>query len=164
VATDNLYLRAGELLAYAADLLPGVQRAYVALAQPALDCPDQLTVHVAALARQAAGAGVALPDFAHGLATQIATTNQAAFVVTIVRCVPTAGDSGTPPSTLDYEAASLAVLGDLWLLWKGIPAGVRNGELWQGCEQAILGPATPVAESGGFAGWQIPVTGEVFDA
>lgn len=163
MASDNLYLRAGELLAYSTNVLPGISRAYVALASPALDCPDQLTVHVSGLARQAAGGSIPLADYGRGLATQIATVNTCTFVVTLVRCVPTASDAGTPPSTLDYEASSLALLGDLWLLWKAIPQGVRDGLLWQGCEQLVLGPALPIPESGGFAGWQVTVAGEVLD-
>lgn len=164
MASDSLYLRAGELVAYSASVLPGIQTAYVALAQPALDCPDQLTVHVAGLARQPTGAAIPLPDYAQGLAVQTAAVNACSFIITLTRCVPTQTDTGRSPSSLDYEAASLALLGDLWLLWKGIPAAIREGLLWSGCEQVILGPATPVNESGGYAGWQLAITGEVYDA
>lgn len=163
MAGDTLYLRAGELLAFSASVLPGIQRAYVALASPALDCPDQLTVHILRMAKQPTFAAAPLLDYAQGLSTQTASVNVVTYMVTIVRCVPTQGDGGAAPSTFDYEAASMAVLGDLWLLWHAIPAAVREGELWQGCEQLILGPAAPVAESGGFAGWQLQITGELFD-
>lgn len=164
MATDTVYLRAGELVAYAVGLLSGIQRAYVAPAAPALDCGDQLTVHVTAVARQPTFAAAPLLDYAQGLAVQTPAVNVVTYVVTLVRCVPTSGNDGSPPNALDYEAASLALLGDLWLLWHGIPAGVRDNQLWAGvCEQVVLGPALPLIESGGLAGWQIPVTGEVFD-
>jgi hypothetical protein len=161
VPSDAIYLRASELLTYAAGLLTGIDRQYVALATPALDCPDQLTVHVTGLARQAAGSAP-LPDYAHGLATQEATVNVAAYAITVVRCIPRSTVIGSPPLPSDYEAASEQLLTDLWLLWKGIPAGIRDRLLWAGCEQITLGAATPIIESGGLAAWVLPVSGEVY--
>lgn len=153
---DTLYTRAGELVAIAAGLLPGISRAYVAPALPALDCADQVTVHVLAVGRQALSAP-AFPEYQVGLAETIGGINVVTFVVTVARCVPT----GATPQPSAYEDASLRLLSDAWLLWKGIPAAIRSGELWSGCEMIQLGPAVPIPESGGFGAWQLPVTGEV---
>lgn len=163
MASDAIYLRAGELLSYAAGLLDGIDRAYVAPATPALDCPDQLTVHVNALSRQPTFAAAPLLDYAQGLAVQTAAVTTVSFVLTLVRCTPKPAGDGSTPSTLDYEAASLELLSDIWTLWHGVPAGVRDGLLWSGCEQLVLGPASPMAESGGMAGWQLGIQAEVFD-
>jgi hypothetical protein len=157
VPADTLYLRAGELVNAAASLLPGITRAYVAPALPALDCADQLTVHILSVGRQSLSAP-ALAEFETGLGTTMGAVNIATYVVTVVRCVP----SGPTPPTTAYEEASQLLLSDIWLLWKGIPGLVRSGELWEGCEQLTLGPATAIPESGSFAGWQLPVVGEVF--
>ncbi len=160
--SDALYLRAGELLEFAVSLVPDISRAYVALATPALDCPDQLTVHIGGLARQPGG-DAPLPDYAHGRGAQQATVNVATYVVTITRCIPGGYRGGTPPLPTEYEARSERLLTDLWLLWKGIPRGMNDGLLWQQCEQIILGPASAIPESGGIGAWAIPITAEVYD-
>ena len=102
---DTLYLRAGELVALAASLLPGISRAYVAPALPALDCPDQVTVHILAVGRQALSAP-AFPEYQTGLGETIGSINIATFVVTVARCVPT----DATPSPTAYESASQRLL------------------------------------------------------
>ena len=161
MATDLLYLRAGELVAFAATSLPDISRAFVALDAPALDCPDTVTVHINALSRQALSYGVPLSEFEAGPALGGAVS-LASFVITVVRCAPRPGDSGERPPPIAYENASQLLLTDLWTLWKAIPPAIDRAELWQGsCQKFVLGPVASIPESGGFAGWTLALTAEV---
>ena len=161
MATDLLYLRAGELVAFAAQSLPNITRAFVALDAPALDCPDTVTVHVTNVARQPLSYGMPLSEFEAGPALAGAVTI-ATFVITTTRCAPRPADSGDPPTPMAYEDAAKLLLTDLWTLWKAIPPAIDRAELWQGsCQKFVLGPVSSIPEQGGFAGWTLALSAEV---
>lgn len=135
------------------------ERAYVALAQPALDCCPQLTVHVQQLTLE--NTAPTSPSPVIGSRTpRDGQVNLAGFVVTIVRCTPQpSGASLTPPAPSALQAVSLECLEDLWALWNWLTNKIRtNPGLWEGrCMGTYLDTAIPLNEEGGCAGWQLPV-------
>lgn len=151
---DTLYDFSSELLAACETALGttvgGVpDRSYITVEAPALDCPEQLTVHVRSLTMDVAG----LPQ---GSSFQVgAWRNKAALVATIVRCTP-------QPQGLQDATVSLALLEalaretqqDLWAIWNHVAGLLAAGELFDGkCRPYDFTVALAMPESGTSAGW-----------
>lgn len=162
-ATD-LYGLAKELLDFcvvALDELPAgaPERAYVAFGLPAFDC-EQLTVH----AFQVGEADTVPRETTMDLMRRghpYPRIDLAYLVITIARdCYPgpTAGTATIePPEVADLVAASEKIYADGWQLWNAVPAGLRDGGLYEACKLVGWQPMQPVGPEGGFAGWTMPV-------
>lgn len=135
------------------------ERAYVAVAQPALDCCPQLTVHVQQLGLD--NTSPTSPSTVIGSRTpKQGQVNLVSFVVTTVRCTPQPqGNNLTPPTPDALQLCSLQITEDLWAIWNWLTNKIRtNPGLWEGrCMATYLDTAIPLNEEGGCAGWQIPV-------
>lgn len=121
-------------------------RVGVVLDAPAIDC-DQLTVHIASLE-------LVLPQeqtpFASAAMRPRAT--MATFIVTLAECVPT----GAKPKIERIQEAALKIQTHAAAVWFAL--AVHD---FGGCRAYSLGQALPLPESGGYAGFLIPVTVQV---
>lgn len=157
-----LYDLAKELLdfcAVALDELPAgaPARRYVAFGLPALDC-EQLTTHVFQVGEGDANVGANAPLDRFRRAAPYPRLNMAFLVITIARdCVP--GPTGTTeaPSVADLTASSEELYADGWQLWNAVPAGIRDGGLFEGCRYVGWEPMQPLGPDGYVAGWTMPL-------
>jgi hypothetical protein len=162
VAVTHLYDFAADLLAVCEEALattPGgvPDRSFITVAQPALDCPEQLTVHVVSLEidqqitpNQGATGGLRFQEGWRNLAT---------FMATIVRCTPQPNNfAAQPPSTTDLDLLAQKTSADLWAIWNSVAQRLSEGTLFEGCSVTSFRIAVPQVESGTSAGWQFIVT------
>lgn len=137
-------------------LLPDVQTIQLGPRWPWDPC-ERLVVHpeaVRAVQHTVTGAASSGPFGSAGCAV----VPTARLVVTLLLCVPKAGDGGNAiPSSQVLAAAAerLHVAG--MTVWKGI-ARARVDGLWGDCGGVTLEDAEPTGAQGGFAGWRVPVT------
>jgi len=157
-AAESLLAAAATAIAAGGNVAPAVQ--YVSAGPPAIDCCDQLTVHVqlhVQVAMREAGSQ-AIPQSRP--AVQMAT-----FVVTAMRCYPIVegGVQLRVPDGQKLDAAARVVYLDGWALWNGVRTLIRTDRLFPGrwCRSVDTGPMTPMPTQGGCAGWQLPVLAEV---
>lgn len=121
---------------------------------------ERLVVHpesVQAVQQAASAAGQSLQLPSVGCAVMPV----AGLVVTLLFCVPKAGDNGRAiPAVDDVEAASerLHVAG--MTLWRAV-ARARADGTWGDCDGVTVGDAAPTGAQGGYAGWRVPVTVEL---
>lgn len=130
------------------DLLGAPDRAFIAPGPPAIDCCDQLTVHVTQLSNAPVGDG--------GLTAGrrlAGSVNWVYLAVTIMRCVPMSDSAGTPPSAEDLDAAAEQLDADAWALWNHIPNLWRAGLLFTLCGEVFWDAMRPLGPSGGCGGW-----------
>lgn len=130
-------------------------RSYVTVEAPALDCPEQLTVHCNALAMDSRLAGAA-----QGIAfQQDAWRNIASLVATIVRCTPQPqGLTDTTPSLALLEALAQKTQQDVWAIWNYVAGLLAAGDLFEGkCRPYDFTVARALPESGTSAGWVFTV-------
>lgn len=102
------------------------------------DCYSILTVHV--------GVITPAPDQGRRVAVP--------FYVTITRCT----GYGEKIDSAAREAAAEPVLRDVWLIWNALTEGHDSETLFEWCNDVFFGPATPVENQGGVAGYQVQVT------
>lgn len=76
------------------------------------------------------------------------------FTVTWTRCLSMQEQRGAAQREADAEP----LLRDLWLLWNALTEGKETGSLFAQCERVDFGPAIPVPQLGGAAGWDVIVT------
>lgn len=118
----------------------------VVLAAPAIDCA-LLTVHVASLE-------MILPNeespFTSAAMRPRAT--MATLLVTLAECVPT----GATVKVEKTQAVALRIADHASAVWFALAQHEFGG-----CRAFSVGPALPLAEEGGFAGWLIPVRVQV---
>lgn len=137
----------GTIPGYLPTLAGAPVRSFVSPGQPALDCCDQLTVHVPNVVERAA-----TPKPSHG------RLNVPNLLVTITRCVPTGeitASSYTPPSVAEEEAAAAQMNADGWALWNHIWNQVRAGTFLTRCDQVTVGNLTALIPEGGCGGWTL---------
>lgn len=153
---------AGLALATTGRAPPG--SSWVSHGPPALEhcCDDgQVTVHLDRLEVQP-------PEADTGVQIPCAIVFVAHYVITLARCVPVLGDSMTetavPAADLDIAAGDL--LEDLWALVTELRDRIRANTLIveTNCRDVRLDDATPLDESGGCAGWLVPLSVRVNDA
>lgn len=159
-ATD-LHLLCGDLLdaSIAAldtipDFAPGLgaapERSFISPGPPALDCCDQLTVHVVSVTE----AGTSPLGLASGRRNVSGRVNHVGLVVTITRCIPT-GDDTRAPETAGLEAAAEQTNADAWALWNHLWNMWRADALFTMCGEVFWDGLRPVNPSGGCAGWTL---------
>jgi len=120
-------------------------RSFVTYGTPALDCCNQLTVHVAAVAEDP----LSPSGPASGQRARFdARKNSVTLVLTVTRCVPTE----IPPPVDEVEAASRQTLADAWALWNNLWNQIRAGDLLTLCSDSRP-DLRPLQPSGGCAGW-----------
>lgn len=152
-----VYDLALELLT-AADALLGADSPavrYVCPAIPALDCPEQLTVHGDSILKDLVVSSGTLEAYSGVNRT---SQDSVGLILTITRRTPVIPDpsKGLPASyAADMTAAAQRLLTDVLLLYRGIQNSVRTGALWSsvGNDRVSVGPVLPLPESGGTAGW-----------
>lgn len=164
-AASDLYDAASQLLDAAATAIeagggaaPAVR--YVSAGPPAIDCCDQMTVHVQLHAQ------VAMREAGNqGLPQGRPAVPMATFVVTTMRCYPIVEGGVTlrVPDGQKLDAAARTIYLDGWAMWNGVRTLIRADRLFAGrwCRSVETGPMTPMPTQGGCAGWQLPVLVEV---
>lgn len=162
---SDLYDAANQLLTAAATAIeagggmaPAVR--YVSAGPPAIDCCDQMTVHVllqSQVSMREAG-NQSLPQMRPAVP-------MATFVVTTTRCYPIVEGGVTlrVPDAAKLDAASRTIYLDGWAMWNGLRTLLRTDRVFAGrwCRSVETGPMTPVPIQGGCAGWSLPVLCEV---
>lgn len=135
---------------YDASLMGAPARTFVAPGPVALDCCDQLAVHVGAVSEGASAPGIP--------AASIARINRISFVATASRCVPVPDASGNPPSTTEQGEAAEQINADKWALWNHIYNLIRTGDLFSRCCDVIWGPLAALQPNGGCGGSTLSIT------
>lgn len=120
-------------------------RTFVAGGIVALDCCDQLAVHVGNISERESQ-------------YPIATINNVTLVATASRCVPTLDESGVPPPVAEQEEAGRQINADKWALWNHIHNLIENGDLFDQCCSVIWGALAPLQPSGGCGGSTLTIT------
>jgi hypothetical protein len=159
----SLYDLQAELLGFCAAALAELpqgapDRQYVAMGAPVLDC-EQLTVHCYQIGEGQTSPATLPLDRARRAVT-FPRINMAFLVVTIAReCYPgpTGASLNKPPDPAALNAAAAILCSDAWLLWNAVPAALRAGELWGGCNFTAWEPLLPLQPSGKIAGWTFPL-------
>jgi hypothetical protein len=162
----DLYAAAQELLQASIDSLDtntalglggAPERAFVSAGAPALDCCDQLTVHIQDI-REAPTQPLEL-----GAGTrhkQNFWVNLIRFQVTITRC---ADLNAVPPSEAVLEAVAEQTDADGWALWNLLHnmVAARPPLLFSLCEQVYFDGLSAITPSGGCYGWVLTIRGEI---
>jgi hypothetical protein len=162
----DLYTQAQELLAASIDALdtipisdPGLggapDRAFVAHAQPPLDCCDQLAVWFASITE------APTPPLELGAGQRHQWNfrrNYVAFRVAITRCM----SSDQIPYPIDaYQADSEQAYADAWALWNYTWNLTTTGELFTICGGVYYDSLSPLTPSGGCYGSILNIRAEV---
>lgn len=146
-----------ELLQRANDALAttpagAIDRALVAVGEPAFDCCPQLSVHYVTADKDLASPNQAPLDRLHRL--RGGSVNVVTMAVTAIRCVPGVTDGGALPTATELTASAEAIYTDAWTLWNELQRDLKDGTLWAGfpCREIWISPMIPVAPQGGCAG------------
>lgn len=144
---DDLLLEAVTAIT-AAGASPPPERQYVAHGAVAWDC-EQVSVHLLHLR----------PKLVDPRSERCAILHVATMQVTLLRCHPTAGDRGTPPTAAVLTEAGHNLAVDGQALWKGLTRAWAQGAWPVGipCSAVTWGVLEPLAPSGGYAGWRVEV-------
>lgn len=124
-------------------------RAFVSPGQPALECCDdgQLTVY--------AGSVNALPTGEPRL-DKTGRKNIVGLVVTIVRCIPSAGDDQmNPPTGAELALAAAQTNADAWALWNHLFNMWVSGDLFTFCGEVYWDGLRSITSSGNCGGWNL---------
>ena len=158
MAAGDLHDLALDVLDAAAAILQGESEAaehiYLSHGPPALDCPDQLTVHITTIGEAATQQ---TDPLAPGM--RKARVNLTGLAVTITRCYPTVDDHGNAPPADELTAASARLNADGWALWNGLWR--RRAELFSTCEAVFFDGLAALDAQGGIAGWVMPIRVEL---
>lgn len=119
-------------------------RMFVGYGQVALDCCDQLTVHVGTLGEGSVAPGQPKASFAR--------INRVTLIATFARCVPTPDSQGNPPAVEIQEAAGRQINTDKWAIWNHIFNLIDADRLFDKCCDVVWGPLSPLQPSGGCGG------------
>lgn len=160
VGPEDLHALADELLQAAVEsldtiptfdvaLLGAPDRTFISPALPVFDCCEMLTVHVDGISE----AGTSPQGLAVSRRATYGRINLAGLVVSIVRCIPTAGDGGQLPSIDSMQAAAEQTNADAWALWNHLFNMVRAGDLFALCSEVNWDGMRPINPSGGCGGW-----------
>jgi hypothetical protein len=136
---------------YAPTLLGAPANAFVGPGITALDCCEQLVVHVGAITE-----GDAAPGFP---AASDARINRVELVVTASRCVPIPDPkTGTPPSAQAQSLAAEQINADKWALWNHIYSMINAHLLFDKCCDVIWGALRAQQTAGGCGGSILSIT------
>jgi hypothetical protein len=124
------------------------ERTFVSPGQPALDCCDQLTVHVGPIVEDPLSpSGPSSGQRARFAARK----NQVALVLTLTRCHDL---SKIPPDTATLDAAAEQGNADAWALWNDLWNQVRSGDFLTLCADSRP-ELRPLQPAGGCTGWTL---------
>jgi hypothetical protein len=135
---------------YDASLAGAPDRSFVAPGPVALDCCDQLAVHVGPLTEADSA-----PEFP---AAAFARINRVELVITASRCVPVPDANGNPPPVVEQEAAAQQINADKWALWNHLFNLIAHDMLFSRCCDVIWGALVPLQPSGGCGGSRLSIT------
>ena len=135
---------------YDATLEGAPARTFVSYGPVALDCCDQLAVHVGTLVE--GDSAPAQPK------ASVARINLVSLVATASRCVPVPDSQGNPPPALEQEAAAKQINADKWALWNHIYNLINDGSLFDKCCDVIWGGLTALQPNGGCGGSSLLIT------
>ncbi len=160
-AASDLQDLAEDVLAAAEQILattgnPQIARAFVAHGPPALDCCNQLAVHIGAIGEAATQATSILQP---GLRHSFARINLTTLLITVTRCHPSLDDTGMPPDPDSLTEAAAMLNADAWALWCGLFR--MRDELFEACDLVFFDGSTPLQPQGGCAGWVMQVRFEL---
>jgi hypothetical protein len=130
---------------YDATLAGAPSRTFVAPGPVALDCCEQLAVHVGLISE------------GHAV-IEAARINHATFTVTASRCVPVPDDQGNPPPAAEINAAAEQINADKWALWNHIGNMIDQDMLFDKCCGVDWGPLSPLQPNGGCGGSVLSIT------
>ena len=128
-------------------------RRFITHGRPVLDCCDQLTVDVDAVAESSTGNvfGASSKSFKTGW------TNLVTLVATDSRCIPVPDAHGNPPPVAEMEASANQLNADNWALWNHVHHLVAAGELFEQCGEVYFDGIRALQPQGGCAGWVMQV-------
>ena len=135
---------------YDATLEGAPSRQFVAPGPVALDCCDQLAVHVGTLVE-----GDSQPFQPKA---SIARINRVTLVATASRCVPVPDAQMNPPPVAEQEAAAQQINADKWAIWNHIYNLIRDGLLFDQCCDVIWEGITALTPNGGCGGSSLLIT------
>lgn len=154
---SKIYDLAADLLASVIDRVTDVYDDYT----PAIELPERRYVHAGEVAwdcEQVVVSGGPLTHAFPGEAGEQLVCSPPRHVqldVWIVRCVPTMGDNGDPPTTEALDDAARITLTDQWVLSYVLWA-YRDD--WKGtCASLLLGPVEIVGPEGTYSAVHAPV-------
>ena len=135
---------------------PPIERAFVCIGPPALDCCNQLAVNVGNIGE----AATVIPNVLQpGLRHEFSRVNLTALLITVTRCYAMPDDEGIPPSPAEQNADAAVLNADAWALWNGL---YRMREvLFSDCDIVIFDGIIPLPPSGGCAGYVMQVRFEL---
>lgn len=146
----QLLVACEEALATTAAGVPEIS--YVTVDSPALDCPEQLTVHTSTLQIDAQG-----PPMSTGQRIKMDYRILDTIIATVVRCTPQSLN-GNPPTPAELDALAQVVNEDLWVIWNHVTKRIRDNTLFEGaCQYNDFDVARAQRESGASAGWVFTV-------
>lgn len=162
IGPEDLHALADELLqaaiesidtipTFAPGLLGAPDRSFISPALPVFDCCEMLTVHVDPISES----GTSPQGLATGRRATYGRINLVALVVSIVRCIPTAGGTNDLPSIDSMQAAAEQTNADAWALWNHIYNLIRADDLLARCLEIFWDGMRPIAPSGGCGGWTL---------
>ena len=135
---------------YDGDLQGAPDRTFVGYGQTALDCCDQLTVHIGAISEGDSAPGSPAASFAR--------INRVDLVLTTSRCIPIPNANGTPPPTSAQEEASRQINADKWALWNHLFNLIAADLLFSRCCDVMWGSFVPLQPNGGCGGSRVTIT------
>lgn len=161
VGATDLHALADELLDASVEALDTVPtyapalggapgRRFISPGPPALDCCDQLAVHVGPIVEGATAPGVPKASFSW--------INRVALTITIARCVPTQDENGYPPAASLLNTAAEQINADKWVLWNHLHNLIVEGDLFDKCCDVLFGALSPLPQSGGCGGSSLTIT------
>lgn len=135
---------------------PEIARAFVSHGPPALDCCNQLAVHVAQIGEAATQAGNVLQP---GLRHAFARVNLTTLFITVTRCHSVIDEDGVPPSPAELTAAAATLNSDAWALWNGLYR--MQDDLFDACDLVFFDGIVPLPPQGGCAGYVMAIRFEL---
>jgi hypothetical protein len=161
VAADDLQNLAVAVKDAALVILDGngnepIVREFVSHGPPALDCCNQLAVHVAQIGEAATQTGNVLQA---GLRHNAARVNLTTLLTTVTRCHPVLEDDGNPPTAAELTAAAAMLNADAWSLWNGLYRA--QDDLFSACDLVFFDGIVPLPPQGGCAGYVMAIRFEL---
>ena len=140
----------------ATDGNPPIERAFVSHGPPALDCCNQLAVHVAQIGEAATNVGSVLQP---GLRHETGRVNLTALMITVTRCHPVLEETGQPPAPDALTEAAAMLNADAWSLWTQLYR--MRDVLFAECDLVFFDGSVPLPPQGACAGWVMAIRFEL---
>jgi hypothetical protein len=142
------------------DLAGAPDRQYVATGIPVIDC-EQAVVWISKISETNAREDE-IGELGIGARGRTGRVNFVTMTVMVARCIPVAAENKSgrvfAPTVEALAAASEQTDADAWVLWCGLNAARRDARIADVCDAVAFGDGTALTPSGGFGGWQIPIS------